>query len=337
MAFDLRGLERPIVGAPMAGGPSTPELAAAVTNTGGLGILAAGYKSADQVASQLAAVETLTSGPIGINLFVVSPNQASDGELDAYRRELERDAERYGASVGEARWDDDAWEAKLAIVFQYRPAVVSFAFGCPDTQVLQGLNSEGVLTAVTVTNSEEAALATERGAKALVVQGPEAGGHRSTFDLTAEPGDTPLLELIAEFRNVSALPIIAGGGVARREDAAAVVDAGAAAVQVGTALLLAEEAGTNPVHRAALADSAFTETAVTRAFTGRAARGLRNRFMEEHPVAPAAYPQVHYMTSPLRAAAAARGDAQGLHLWAGTGFQSVRQAPAAEIVAEIAP
>ncbi len=337
MVFDVRELTLPIVGAPMAGGPSTPELAAAVTNAGGLGFLAAGYKTAEQFAAQVAAARKLTSGPIGVNLFVMSANQARSEDLEAYRRELEDEAKRYGAAVGEPRWDNDAWEDKLRVVMEQLPDVVSFTFGCPDAGTLRALNDRGVVTAVTVTSAAEARIAEKNGALALVVQGPEAGGHRGTFDADADPDSTPLLELLAEVARTTDLPLIAGGGVATRQDAAAVVDAGAAAVQLGTALLLAEEAGTNPVNRAALVDPAFTETATTRAFTGRVARGLRNRFMDSHPTAPAAYPQVHYMTSPLRAAAAARGDAQGVHLWAGTGFSEARQAPAAEILAELAP
>ena len=334
LPFDLH---RPIVGAPMAGGPSTPELAAAVADAGGLGFLAGGYKSPQQLADQIATTRMLTRGPIGVNLFVVSANDVDEGELETYRQELEDDATRYGVEVGRPAWDDDAWHSKLDVVRDLKPDVASFTFDCPDADILCDLNALGIHTAVTVTSPEEARTAGERGARILIVQGPDAGGHRATFDPAAEPGTDPLPELISAIRNIIDLPLIAGGGISNRAEARAILDTGAAAVQVGTALLLAHEAGTNPAHRSALQDPAFTETRVTRAFTGRPARGLRNRFMDRHDHRGHAYPQIHYMTAPLRAAAAAAGDLQALHLWAGTGYRTTRTGPAGDIVADLVP
>lgn len=334
LPFDLL---RPIVGAPMAGGPSTPELVAAVTNAGGLGFLAGGYRTSQQLAGQIITTRALTRGPIGVNLFVVSANDVDEDELEAYRQELKYYADRYGIEVGRATWDDDAWHGKLDVVRELRPDVVSFTFDCPPADVLHELSALGVHTAVTVTSPEEARTAADRGARILIVQGPDAGGHRATFDPAAEPGTEPLPELISATRKTVDLPLIAGGGISTREQARAILDTGAAAVQVGTALLLADEAGTNPTHRAALRDLSFTETRVTRAFTGRPARGLRNRFMDRHDRTGHAYPQIHYMTAPLRAAAAAANDLQALHLWAGTGYRSARTGPAADIVADLGP
>jgi nitronate monooxygenase len=334
LPFDLH---RPIVGAPMAGGPSTPGLAAAVANAGGLGFLAGGYKTPQQLAEQITTTRTLTRGPIGVNLFVVSANDVDEEELEAYRQELEDDAARYGVEVGDPTWDDDAWHSKLDVVRDLKPDVVSFTFDCPDADVLRDLNALGVHTAVTVTSAEEARTAGERGARILIVQGPDAGGHRATFDPAAEPGTEPLPELVSAIRDIVDLPLFAGGGISTRAEARAILDTGAAAVQVGTALLLAREAGTNPAHRSALQDPAFTETRVTRAFTGRPARGLLNGFMVRHDRTGHAYPQIHYMTAPLRAAAAAAGDLQSLHLWAGTGYRATRTGPAADIVADLVP
>ncbi|WP_394248928.1 nitronate monooxygenase [Arthrobacter pityocampae] len=336
-ASDLSSLRRPIVGAPMAGGPSTPGLAAAVTNAGGLGFLAGGYKSPDQIGRQIRATRTLTDGPIGVNLFVVSANDADEDELEAYRRELQVEADRHGVELGTPRWDDDAWEAKLDVVRAERPDMVSFTFGCPAAGILRELDGRGILTAVTVTDAAEARAAACNGAQVLVVQGPEAGGHRATFDAAAEPGTSPLPELLATIRATTDLPLVAGGGISTRRLAGEILGAGAVAVLVGTALLLADEAGTAPAHRTALQDPRFTGTAVTRAFTGRPARGLRNRFIDDHPITAHAYPQIHYLTAPLRAAAAARNDAQALHLWAGTGYRHTRGGPAAEIVAALTP
>ncbi|WP_247827398.1 nitronate monooxygenase [Arthrobacter antioxidans] len=337
LASDLSSLRRPIIGAPMAGGPSTPELAAAVTNAGGLGFLAGGYKSPDQIARQIRATRALTDGPVGVNLFVVSANDPDEEELEAYRQELQVEADRHGVELGRPRWDDDAWEAKLDVVRAERPEMVSFTFGCPAATVLHELDELGILTAVTVTDAAEARTAAGHGARVLVVQGPGAGGHRATFDPAVEPGTHPLPALLATIRTRTDLPLIAGGGIGTRNLAGEILGAGAVAVHVGTALLLADEAGTSPAHRSALTDPRFTETAVTRAFTGRPARSLRNRFMDDHPITSHAYPHVHHMTAPLRAAAAARNDVQALHLWAGTGYRRTQQGSAADIVAALTP
>jgi nitronate monooxygenase len=319
----------------MAGGPSTPELVAAVTNAGGMGFLAGGYKTPQQLANQITATRDLTQGPIGVNLFVVSANDVDEEELETYRQELKYYADRYGIEVGAPKWDDDTWNGKLDVIRDLKPDVVSFTFDCPDTDVLQELNQYGIHTAVTVTSQGEARTAAERGAQILAVQGPDAGGHRATFDPAAEPGTEPLPELMRSIRGAVDLPLIAGGGISTRDQVQAILNSGAAAVQIGTALLLADEAGTNPAHRAALQDPTFTETKVTRAFTGRPARGLRNRFMDDHDTSGHAYPQIHYITAPLRAAAAANNDLQALHLWAGTGYRNAHTGPAATIVASL--
>ena len=333
--LDLRELALPVVGAPMAGGPSTPALAAAVSRAGGLGFLAAGYKTPEAVAAEVAEVRALTTAPFGLNLFVVSGYEPDAAALDDYRRSLEPEAARLGADLGVARWDDDHWQAKIDLALDLQPDVVSFTFGCPDAEVFRRLTGRGVLSSVTVTSVAEARTAVARGATSLSVQGPYAGGHRGTWDLTAEPDATPLADLVAAVVAAVEVPVMAGGGVCDAGGVASLTARGATAVQAGTAYLLADEAGTNPVHRAALADPGFTETALTRAYTGRWARGLANRFMADHPDAPVGYPHIHHLTAPLRAAAVAAGDKQVAHLWAGSGHSRARAAPAEEITREL--
>jgi nitronate monooxygenase len=187
---------------------------------------------------------------------------------------------------------------------------------------------------VTVTTVGEAVAARDAGADTLVVQGVEAGGHRGSWDDSA-PGEVGLLALLQEVRAVVDLPLVATGGIATGAGVAGVLAAGAAAAQIGTAFMLAPEAGTSPAHRRALAGDA--PTALTRAFTGRLARGIVNRFMREHDAdAPSAYPEVHHLTAPLRAAARERGDADGFHLWAGQAYRLAREEPAADIVRRLA-
>ncbi|MGH8975937.1 MAG: nitronate monooxygenase, partial [Acidimicrobiia bacterium] len=328
----LRDLcRRPVMVAPMAGGPSTPELVVAAAEAGGLGFLAAGYKAADAVAAEIKAVRAATGGAFGVNVFLPQP-PADPAVVRAYVASLEPEAAALGATLGEPAWDDDGWEAKLSVLLADPPPLVSFTFGCPPADVLAAFRHAGTLTMATVTTPEEAALAATAGAGCLCVQGTEAGAHRGSFTNDDRPGqDWTLLGLLAEVPRVTGLPLVAAGGIAGPQGLAAVRAAGAVAAQVGTAFLLCPESGTHPVYRAALTDPAYTATAVTRAFSGRPARGLVNRFLVAHPDAPPAYPEINNATRPLRAAAAARGDAGGLSLWAGQAWRAATARPAGEI------
>ena len=335
--LDLRELSLPVIGAPLAGGPGTPALAAAVSDAGGLGFVATGYKPPEVVAADLEALRALTSAPFGVNLFVVEPFQPDASALDAYRRSLEPLAARFDVALGDPQWEDDAWRAKLELVYDARPDVVTFTFGCPTARVLGQLADLGVHTGVTVTTVAEAREAVARGAASLAVQGPGAGGHRGSWQLDVVPDGTPLLDLVAAVRAAVDVPLVAGGGIHDAHGVRSVMEAGASAALVGTAYLLADEAGTNPTHRAALQHPALAETALTRAYTGRWARGLANDFIRAHESAPAGYPHLHHVTAPLRKAAAAAGDMQVAHLWAGSSHAHARRATAAEITRALAP
>jgi nitronate monooxygenase len=327
---DLRALREPIVQAPLAGGASTPKLAAAVAGAGGLGFLAAGYKSTDAVRRDVDELRSLTSEPFGLNIFA-PPSPAAADAVGTYAAALRAEEQRYGVALGEPRHDDDDFDAKLELALAERIAIVSFTFGCPDADVIARLGDAGSDVWVTVTNPDEAVVARDAGADALVVQGFEAGGHRGYF--SDEPGAEDLGLLVA-LRRVAArvdLPLVAAGGIADGAAVAAVLCAGALAAQIGTALMLASEAGTSAPHRAALGSPLATR--LTRAFSGRRARGIVNRFMEEHDAdAPIAYPDVHHLTTPIRAAARAAGDPEAINLWAGQAHMLAREAPAEEIV-----
>jgi nitronate monooxygenase len=320
----------------MAGGPSTPELAIAVCRAGGLGFLAAGYKRTDAVREEIGAVRAATSAPFGVNLFVPSAEPADPDALREYLRRIAPEAETQDAELGEPRFDDDGWDAKLETMYEERPAVVSFTFGCPDEAVVNRLHGIGIAVWVTITNVAEALVAREAGADALVVQGTEAGGHRGGFiEDGSDEGGIGLLALLRTVAGATPLPLIATGGIADGAALAAVLCAGASAAQIGTALMLAPEAATADAQRNLMAER--RPTRVTRAFSGRPARGIVNRFLAEHShVAPAAYPEIHHATSPLRAAARKRGDADGFNLWAGQAHELVQARPAGEIVREMA-
>jgi nitronate monooxygenase len=329
----LDELQHPIVLAPLAGGASTPELTAAVSEAGGLGFLASGYLSPEALEERMARVRELTDAPFGVNLFVPGDPEADTPQLENYLSELAPEAARYGAGLGEARYDDDAHYEKLALVASERPAVVSFTFGCPEPERIEALKESRIEVWVTATSPREARAAAAAGADALALQGSEAGGHRASFvDSDEEPLSTLVLLRLVSGR--IHLPLIASGGLTDGPAVAAVLAAGAAAAQLGTAFLRADEAGTEPAYRDALGSN--TPTALTRAFSGRRARGIVNRFMAEHSEdAPAAYPHVHHATSPLRAAARKRGDAGGFNLWAGQAHELTPSGPAAEILRSI--
>jgi nitronate monooxygenase len=175
-------------------------------------------------------------------------------------------------------------------------------------------------------------MAVARGIDTLIVQGPAAGGHRATFDPATPPCDTPLLQLLKAICVDADVPVVASGGMATADDVARVLAAGAVAAQLGTAFLLADEAGTHPTHRAALRDAGFAQTVVTRAFTGRYARALRNGFVERYcKHAPFGFPQIGLMTAPLQSAAGDADDPHGMALWAGTKFRLARKGCVAEI------
>jgi nitronate monooxygenase len=332
--FSLSQLEHPIIQAPLGGGPSTPALAAAVSEAGGLGFLAAGYRSVDAVREEIAELRRLSGRPFGINLFAPGPALGDGAALAGYAATLAGEAERYGVELGEPRHDDDGWDEKLTLVADERIPVVSVTFGCPSRSEVDALHAAGCAVWVTVTKPAEALAAAEAGADALVVQGVEAGGHRGSFD-ERTPGDLGLLALLQLVRAVTDLPLVATGGIATGHGIAAVLAAGAAAAQLGTAFMLTPEAATSPAHRDALRERG--PTALTRAFTGRSARGIENRFMREHEAdAPHGYPEVHYLAAPIRAAARERGDADGFNLWAGQAHTLAIEVPARELVRRLA-
>lgn len=316
----------PVVLAPLAGGPSTPELAAAVAEAGGVGFLGGGYLTPEALDERIRRARELTSGVLGVNLFVLREQSVDEGALAAYARELASEGE-----LGEPRFDDDRLAEKVEVVVASGVEIVSTTFGPPPPELVRAAHGAGMQVWATVATVDDAAAVA--GADALVAQGIEAGGHRGSFD-DADASDLPLLDLLRALQP-RGIPLVAAGGIADRAASDAAREAGAAAVQAGTAFLLCPEAGTSEPHRRAL--HAGGETALTRAFTGRRARGIVNRFMRDHPHAPSAYPHVHHLTAPLRAAARAAGDAERINLWAGTRFGHARAVPAAEVVAQLRP
>lgn len=315
-------LRVPVIAAPMAGGPSTPALVNAVSDAGGFGFLAAGYMSSQRLEENMRA----TNAPYGVNLFAPQDVPNDLGPVEEYVQKLAKEFEQAGVQPGDFRTVDetDGWDEKLELVCKaaaegWGPAVVSVTFGLPSSAEIRRLHTVGIEVWGSVTNAEAAREAVVRGVDTLVVQGPEAGGHRATFTVEETPSDVPLREIVEQMPDA---PLVAAGGIMNAEPLAW---PGVRAIACGTAFLLADEAGTGAWQREILQRA--ERTATTRAYSGRVARGVETQFMANYADAPAVYPHVNSMMGPLRSAAP-----EYVAAWAGTGVREVKSAPAATIV-----
>ncbi len=315
----------------MAGGPTTVPLVAEVARAGGFGFLAAGYLGVEDLAGRIDALRAVSAEPFGVNVFVPSPD--SPAILQAardYAVRLAPMAELAGVELGQPRWDDDAYAAKVDLLVQARPSVVSFTFGWPSLDDVGRLHAAGVEVWVTLNDPGEVAWATELGVDGIVAQGWQAGGHRGGPVDNRHGLPTRDLVNAVKVLRATGTHLVATGGAMTATDVEALLGAGADAVACGTAFLRAEEAGTADVHRHALTHRA--DTVVTRTFTGRSARALRTSWTDLHSDrAPSAYPHVHHVTAPLRAFGRASGQPELVPLWAGTGHARVPSGPAYDI------
>lgn len=333
------GISAPVIAAPMAGGPTTPEFVIAAGMGGFLGFLAAGCLTAERLAADIATVRA-SGVPFGVNLFAPNPLPIDRGAYRSYASRLRAEADAYGVSleIDTPREDDDEWRSKLELLLSLDDpvAIVSFTFGLPDRAEIAALRSAGTFVVQTVTSAAEAQAARDAGVDGLAVQASSAGGHWGTLTPTSPPPLMPLVDLVHSVRAAVDLPVFATGGIGTADAVRGVLDAGARAAVVGTVLLLSPEAGTSDAYRGALADPARTDTVQTRAFTGRPARGLRNTFIDRYDAgAPFGYPAVHHLTRPLRRAAAAAGNPELINLWAGTAHRLATPDPVAEILARL--
>jgi nitronate monooxygenase len=330
------GIQYPILLAPMAGGPSCPELAAAVSNTGGLGSLGAAYQGPVRIAEDLRRMRALTDKPFNVNLFALDYGRqpALDPEpMLAVMREIYA---RFGLAPPQAPPPaSDPFPAEIEAVLEAPPAVFSFTFGIPPANIIGRLKERGIFILGTATTVLEGRRLFEAGADAIVAQGVEAGAHRGTFAGSFENSMVPTLDLVRALVSAVPLPIIASGGLMDGRDIVRAMEAGASATQLGTAFLACPESGASPVYKHAILNAREDTTVVTRAFSGRPARGLANEFIArlsgmEDRILP--YPLQNTLTRPMRAAAAQRGDSGYLSLWAGQGVTRARALRAADLV-----
>ncbi|MEZ4523561.1 MAG: nitronate monooxygenase [Thermomicrobiales bacterium] len=334
------GLDWPIIQAPMAGS-TTPELAAAVSNAGGLGSLGLGTIPAGEAGAQMAAFAELSEGPLNANFFC----HEHPVDVDMTGREMRARLQRwyFEAGLGEVPYPTIPWgtfgHEQVEQILAHRPAVVSFHFGLPDDDLVDAVRAAGCLIISSATTVAEARWLEERGADAVIAQGIEAGGHRGTF-LDADPSEQPgLFSLLPQVVSAVDLPVIAAGGIADGRAIAAAFVLGASAVQMGTAFLRCPEATVHPAHRQALASAGERRTRQTKLFSGKPARAFVNRFMEsfqevEELVAP--YPSQASLFGPIARTTPEDEAGDVIPMWAGQSAVLTREMPAADLVATLA-
>jgi nitronate monooxygenase len=331
------GVAFPIVQAPMAGGPTTPALVAAVGEAGALGSIGAAMLGPAAIAEACAATRERTARPFLVNLFVLPPASPSPGELVRALPRLAPFHDELGLPPPAIpnSWGEDL-EAQVDAVLAARPAVVGTHFGPPPPRLLAGCRARGILVVSTATTPDEARALEAAGVDAVVAQGAEAGGHRGTFLRPVEESLFGTMALVPAVVDAVRIPVIAAGGIMDGRGVAAALALGASAAQLGTAFLACPEAGTHPLHKAALGRA--EGTVLTRGVTGRHARGLRNRLLVELDASAADAPDYlvqSVLSGPLRAAAARQGRPELMAMWAGQGHAMSRAEPAAEVVARL--
>ena len=334
-------IAHPIIQAPMAGGGDTPELVAAVGNAGGIGFLGAAYSTPAQIIELGRAVRSKTSRPFGINLFAPLPEskQSYDAALAVQRvapffEELGLPVPSPPAPVP-PRFDE-----QLAASLETDAATFSFTFGILPPSAIAAIKKRAVFLMGTATTVREAVALEEAGVDAVIAQGSEAGGHRGTFGGDFAAGMIGTISLVPQAVAAVGIPVIASGGIMDGRGITAALALGASAVQMGTAFLTCEEAGVPNAYKEAILHAREDETQITRAFSGRPARGIVNRFMKEVEADASAnailpFPLQNAMTRPLRAAAAKQNRAEFLSLWAGQGLTLARKESASALIARL--
>ncbi len=320
-------LKYPIIQAPMAGGVATVQLAIAVSKNGGLGFLAAGYKTVDQLEEEIKACKN-EDVIFGVNIFVPS-NDTYTEEAKFYHDTLQQ---RFNMEIHIPSDSTDFYKEKLALIKHYKVPYVSFTFGCPSKNIISDLQQAGIQTIVTVTSLAEAVQAKEADVNAICVQGIEAGGHRASFQNEDVKDEIPLSKLIEQICREIDLPIIAAGGIMTGQHIKDILRAGAHAAQLGTAFICAEESGANEVYKQTLLFK-NRQTVMTRAFTGRLARGLENTFTKKYAtLAPKCYPAIHFMTQPIRKSALENKNPENMSMWAGVNYPFIKQGSVKKIL-----
>ncbi|MEM8532268.1 MAG: DUF561 domain-containing protein [Chloroflexota bacterium] len=336
---DLAHITYPVIQAPMAGGATPPELVAVVSNGGGLGSLGAGYMSPQQIQGAIQSIRALTDRPFAVNIFIPEANAADSAQIAASHTLLQPYREALSiAAPPEAAVYTESFEEQMSIILAERVPIVSFTFGGLPSVWIERLKTIGTVIMGTATTVREAMALEQAGVDVVVAQGSEAGGHRGTFLGPAEEALIGTMALIPQIVDAVRVPVIAAGGIMDGRGLVAALVLGASGVQMGTAFLTCSESGVSSLHKAALRENTEDMTMITRAFSGKAARGIRNRFSTElYPYEDQLpqYPVQNTLTQDIRKAASKQGRPEFMSLWAGQGLRLIQDRSAADLIDEI--
>ena len=323
----------------MAGGPNTPEMVAAVSNAGGLGSLGAEYLSPAQIEKDITRIRQLTQRPFAVNLFSPDADQPLAGDFAAVAAFLRPIHERLGIAPPEPpKSPGENFEEQLDVLIRLKVPIISSTLGLFPALIMDGLKREGSYVIGTATTVEEAKMQASSGVDAITAQGSEAGGHRGTFTMDAEQALVGTIALVPQIVDAVKVPVLASGGIMDGRGIVAALSLGAAAAQMGTAFLACDESGANAAYIKALLSAHEDQTIITRAFSGRPARGVRNDFIDRwnhSGLATMSFPWHNTLTRAVRRAGASRNDSSVQSLWAGQGLRMLRQGPATEIMNQL--
>ncbi|OME87074.1 MULTISPECIES: NAD(P)H-dependent flavin oxidoreductase [Paenibacillus] len=326
----------PIFQAPMAGGVTTPDLVAAVSNAGGLGNLGAGYLTPEQLRSAIQKIRELTDKPFGVNLFVPEQPEESEEVVVQMMDHLHKYHVRYGITQNRSALKSlESFEDQVQVLREEEVPVFSFTFGIPPQEVIQSMKQHGTVVIGTATTVEEAIHLDMAGVNAIVAQGCEAGGHRGTFLKSVSESLIGTMSLVPQIVDHVSIAVIASGGIMDGRGLVASLALGAGAVQMGTAFLACSESGAHQTYKQKILSSNEDSTELTCAYSGKAARGIRTKFMrdmQQYSGTIPAYPIQNALTRDIRQAAAKGNDPEYMSLWAGQGLRLAKDQSAEAIV-----
>lgn len=334
------GVKYPIIQAGMAGGTTTPELVAAVSNAGGLGTLGAGYMSSEQTRESIRKIKQLTDQPFAVNLFIPETPNVLEEEVEQANEWLRpfREALKIAETPEVNEITAATFEKQIEIIMEEQVPVCSFTFGLPSKVMVQQLKEKGIMLVGTATTVEEAKANEAIGMDMVVMQGSEAGGHRGTFLGSFDEAMIGTMALIPQAVDQVHIPVIAAGGISDGRGVLAALVLGAQGVQMGTAFLTSSESGVHMQYKEAILNTKEDQLVVTSTFSGKPARGIRNDFitkMEKYEKELPAYPIQNTLTKPIRSEAGKQNRPEWISMWCGQNPRSCKQQSASELVAAI--
>ncbi|HEV2613597.1 MAG TPA: nitronate monooxygenase [Gammaproteobacteria bacterium] len=325
-----------IIQAPMAGGATTPELVAAVSNAGGLGSFAAGYLSPDEIRSSIRKIRALTSKPFAVNLFIPEEHHATDHQIEQARKIVQASCAELNTTINTIKPPySPAFDDQMNVLLEEKISVFSFTFGIPSREWIEKFKENNILLVGTATTLSEAKLLQKNNIDAIVLQGSEAGGHRGSFLDKPENSLVKLKSLLSTVIPEIKIPVIAAGGIMNAQEIITLLKLGASAVQMGTAFLTCTESGIHANYKKALLHAKNNSTVLTRAFSGKLARGLKNKFivnMQPHEKEILDYPIQNALTKQMRQEASKQNNTDFMSMWAGEAAYLCKAVSAAELM-----